>query len=173
MLSAGSTIGIFIGAEVDREDDSVLEVESVKAGVGENSHGSGIVLGHCIMQSHGSCCESEESQILPEFPTKYSAVFSTGDGDVGRTALVEHSLPLIGGTRTSATSLTWTRERSQGRVTSDLSQKGLIESASGAWSSPVVLISKKDGKWCFCVDYRCMNALTRQDPYPLSWIPRI
>ena len=37
-------------------------------------------------------------------------------------------------------------------------------------SSPVVMARKKDGSHRFCVDYRELNSLTRQDSFPL---PRI
>ena len=36
----------------------------------------------------------------------------------------------------------------------------MIELASGAWSSPVVLVGKKDQFSHFCVNYRKLNATT-------------
>ena len=46
----------------------------------------------------------------------------------------------------------------------------MIEPTYGAWSLPVVLVRKKDQIWRLCIDYRKLNAVTKQDAYPL---PRI
>ena len=47
---------------------------------------------------------------------------------------------------------------------------GFITPADGPWSSPIVLVKKKDGSTRFCIDYRKLNECTKKDAYPL---PRI
>jgi len=52
----------------------------------------------------------------------------------------------------------------------DMVHQGIVEEASGPWSSPIVLVRKKDGTPRFCVDYRRVNDVTQKDAHPL---PRI
>ena len=37
------------------------------------------------------------------------------------------------------------------------------------WVSPVVVTSKKNGKWRVCVDYKPLNAATKRDHFPLPF----
>ena len=54
-----------------------------------------------------------------------------------------------------------------------MKRSGLIAPSSGLWSSPVVLVKKKDGSTRFCVDYREMNDVTKKDSFLLPGIDDI
>jgi hypothetical protein len=47
--------------------------------------------------------------------------------------------------------------------------KGTPSSQSLA-ASPILFVKKKDGSLRLCVDYRALNAITEQNPYPLPLI---
>ena len=56
------------------------------------------------------------------------------------------------------------------RMVEEMAAQGIVERSDSPWSSPVVLVKKKDGTQRFCVDYRALNNVTVKDSYPL---PRI
>jgi len=97
-------------------------------------------------------------------------VFSSGDHVMGLTRAVRHDVPLAAGTVPIRQATRRLRPEKVSRQVRDLLYHGLIEPAHSAWSSPVVLVQKKNGSWRFCVDYRKLNSVTIQDAYPL---PRI
>ena len=49
----------------------------------------------------------------------------------------------------------------------EMEQDGIIEPSVSEWTSPIMVVRKKDGNIRLCVDYRQPNAVTFMDAYPL------
>ena len=47
---------------------------------------------------------------------------------------------------------------------------GVIQPSNSPWFNAVVLVRKKDGLLCFCIDFRKLNSLTVKDSHPLPHI---
>lgn len=48
--------------------------------------------------------------------------------------------------------------------------QGIIEPSGSPWSSPIVVVRKKDGNHRFCIDFRRVNDVTHRDAYPLPQV---
>lgn len=55
----------------------------------------------------------------------------------------------------------------------ELLAAGLITPRSSPFASLVLLVLKKDGSWCFCVDYRRLNAITVRNRFPMPLLEEI
>ena len=117
------------------------------------------------------CCRlsPHQTQKVRQLMLRHQQVFSLDKYDIGRTTAVRHSIPLVEGVRPVKQRPYrhgHVQEEEIERQVQELKTHGLVKEGHGAWSSPVVLVQKKDNSWRFCVDYRKLNDVTIKDAYP-------
>ena len=116
--------------------------------------------------------ETQQSQTV-DLLTRFADVFSRNSDDLGRTNLVQHQINTTeraAPIRQPARRLPMSQCDEAQRQIEKMEKQKVIEPSASPWASPVVLVKKKDGGVRFCVDYRRLNAVTKEDSYPL---PRI
>ena len=117
------------------------------------------------------CLSLLQQQQLNELFKEYQDIFSQGEDDLGNTPLLEHAIethgpPLRHPYRRQNPAV---RREEMTQVQQMLSSN-VIHPSNSPWTSPVVMVRKKDGSLRFCVDFRQLNAATVKDAHPL---PRI
>lgn len=108
--------------------------------------------------------------------SKYNSILATSSKDLSPSKLLPHSINLVDGAKPFKQ-----RSYKLSKIQSDvlkeelkkLIDNKLIVPSHSPWSSPVLLVPKKNGKWRMCVDYRKLNDLTMKDSYSLPYIDEI
>jgi hypothetical protein len=108
---------------------------------------------------------AEIEALLQEFP----GVFTT-PSSLPPERSCDHAIPLVSGAspvNIRAYRYPPTLKDEIERQVRDMLDNGFIQPSSSPFSSPVLLVWKKDGSWRFCVDYRYLNAMTVKFVYPI------
>lgn len=114
---------------------------------------------------------SEQKERLNSLAGKY---FNQMGSNIGCTNLIEHRIV------TDAEPIKQRAYRVSPAIQAKIDEEvqsmlenNIIEPSSSPWSSPVLMVPKKDGNYRFCVDYRKLNKVTRNDAYPIPFVSAI
>ena len=114
---------------------------------------------------------TEEHTELAKLLTNFSHVFAKDPIPTGHTSIVKHPIHTTGPPiRQPLRRIPQTLKNVVSTEVQRMLDHEVIRPSSSPWSSPVIMVKKKDGSWRFCIDYRKLNAVTCRDAYPL---PRI
>ena len=100
---------------------------------------------------------------------QYRGIFALNNNQPGTTNAIRHDIDTGNAQPISQPPYRTNPEKRKEiqRQVQSLLDAGQIESSKSPWSSPVLLVPKKDGGWRMCVDYRKVNAVTKKVSYPI------
>ena len=164
-------------ADFERVDDDLTPFE-----IGKNSPS---------YAEHNSSDDRQQPKDYSEFPdlsnsilnddekvkfknlfNKYRNVFAFPGDQLGRTSLVQHvidtgdAMPI----KQRPYRVSPDVKKEIDRQVDEMLEKGIIRESVSPWSSPVVLVKKKDGSYRFCVDFRKVNKVTKVDSFPMPLV---
>ena len=112
---------------------------------------------------------SEQQARLKQFIVNHQNQFSKNSHDLGRTTLLEHHINIIPGTKPIKQQpyrLPLAKRRDAENEIKAMAERDLIEPSTSPWSSPAIIVPKKNGGIRFCIDYRRLNKVTIPDSMP-------
>ena len=113
----------------------------------------------------------DQMKRLKNLINKYKDIIGERIEDLGSTKIVQHVIETLPNTQPIRSRPYNIPVHLRAEVKSQIDKmldQGLITMSTGSWSSPIVLVKKKDGSWRFCVDYRKLNAVTVKHSMALS-----
>ena len=108
----------------------------------------------------------EEKEQLRNLLLVRQNVFAAPGAPLGHTDMVQHRIntgnaePI----RVPYRRLPISKKQEAAQEVDLMVQQGVIEPSDSPWSSPIVMVKKKDGSCRFCIDYRELNQVTKKMP---------
>ncbi|EFP10573.1 hypothetical protein CRE_23798 [Caenorhabditis remanei] len=105
----------------------------------------------------------------------FKATFFNEDGKIGHfLGPIQHSIKLISPLpRPRKTRIPYGKREEINRQVQQLLKQGVIEVSNSTFTSPIVLVKKKDSTFRFTVDYRMLNAVSEKRNYQIPNITEL
>jgi hypothetical protein len=112
-------------------------------------------------------------QDLQALLSKHQTVFSTPQGLPPSCGVHDHSIPLVPGSlppNIRPYRHPFAQKNEIEKMVQELLTAGVIRPSTSPYSSPVVMVLKKEGSWRMCPEFRALNKLTIKDKFPIPVI---
>lgn len=125
-----------------------------------------------ITLNEDKALSTEQEERLRQFLKKYVDIIAGDPKNPGTNLKVKHNIntgdnvPI----KQRAHRLSQKEQEIEKKEVINMKQNNIIRDSKSPWTSPVVLVRKKDETTRFCIDYRKLNAITKKDVYPM---PRV
>jgi hypothetical protein len=105
--------------------------------------------------------------------SKHQMVFYTPQGLLPSRGVHDHSIPLVPGSllpNIRRYRHPFLQKNEIEKMVQELLNASVIHPSMSPYSSPVVMVLKKEGSWRMCPDFRALNKLTIKDKFPIPVI---
>ena len=109
----------------------------------------------------------ESSDGLKHLLHDHQDTFASSSSDLGYCDILQHDIdtgdaqPIRQAPRKSPLAAC----DAEDEILNDMLETGVIKPSNSSWASPVCLVHKKDGTFCFCIDYHRVNAVSKKDVF--------
>lgn len=125
--------------------------------------------------------DATQKSVLQSLIVRFSDVFHLSGEKLSATDIVQHTIPILPNKApifSRQYRMGPSHEKEIRRQVTELLEDGIISHSSSAWSSPLLLVSKKSDTpgeiaYRMVVDYRKLNAITIPDRFPMGLIADI
>ena len=168
-IQVNSVIGEIETIDEDALMTTCINNQNENANRIRDKPGNSIDLSDTILTGH-------EKIALRALLNEFHDIIGENISELGRTNIVQHVIETLPGTapiRSKPYNIPIGLRAEVKEQLDEMQRQGLITISTGEWSSPIVLVKKKDNTWRFCVDYRKLNAVTVKHTMALSSIDNV
>jgi len=111
----------------------------------------------------------EATNGLKQLLVDHQHTFATSSADIGFCSIRQHNIdtgdaqPI----RQAPRKPPLAARDAEDEILNEMLKTGVIEPSISSWTSSVCFVRKKDNTFRFCIDYRCVNAVSKKDAYPI------
>jgi hypothetical protein len=133
--------------------------------------------GHSSVIAQLHAIQATKTPLVPQdlqaLLSKHQTVFSTPQGLPPSHSVHDHSIPLVPGSlppNIRPYRHPFAQKNEIEKMVQELLTAGIIRSSTSPYSSPVIMVLKKEGSWRMCPDFCALKKLTIKDKFPIPVI---